>query len=397
MAKKARKDKEPVRIRFKKLANGNQSIYLDFYRNGQRKYEFLKLYLIPNPVVVDVETKENGVQVLKTQNDKTLEAARAIKAQRVLELTNGEAGIRNHHRDIMLLKDYIGECIEDAEVTHRGKSFKTILQAVARQMEQWQGSNYGALRMKNVTPDFCRGFINHLRNTRTTTGKKLSDNSLASYTSALASILKDAAADDIIPSNPMDKLNRHERCRRTNPEKVYLTAGEVSILEDTECDRKEIKDAFLFACYTGLRISDIINLTWKNIREEGGSMRLDIVMKKTGDPLRLALSNGARRHLPERGSQSDKVFNLPGQETINAHISRWSGQAGIGKHITFHTARHTFATLGYIAGADLYTVSKLLGHKSVATTTIYAEMTDSRKNKAVEDLSAYITGKSTNQ
>ena len=80
--KKAVKAKEPIRLRFKELANGNKSIYLDIYRNGKRSYEFLKLYLIPE---VDEATKARNVN--------TLQAANAIKAQKIIELTNDEAGV----------------------------------------------------------------------------------------------------------------------------------------------------------------------------------------------------------------------------------------------------------------------------------------------------------------
>lgn len=86
MARKKRriKAKEPVRIRFKRLANGNQSIYLDRYADGKRSYEFLKMYLVP-------ETDE----ISRAQNENTMRAAVAIKSQRVNEIVNGKAGLRD--------------------------------------------------------------------------------------------------------------------------------------------------------------------------------------------------------------------------------------------------------------------------------------------------------------
>lgn len=87
MAKTPKKAKEPVRLRFKTLADGNKSIYLDIYRNGKRSYEFLKLYLVP---------ETNPLQ--KQVNADTLKAANAIKAQRIIELANDEAGIKNTQR-----------------------------------------------------------------------------------------------------------------------------------------------------------------------------------------------------------------------------------------------------------------------------------------------------------
>ena len=95
--KKAVKAKEPIRLRFKELANGNKSLYLDIYRDGKRQYEFLKLYLIP-------ETDETA----KVRNLNTLQAANAIKAQKVIELTNDEAGVvKTTTRSKMLLIDWM--------------------------------------------------------------------------------------------------------------------------------------------------------------------------------------------------------------------------------------------------------------------------------------------------
>ena len=81
MKQKTLKTKEPIRIRFKTLRNGNKSIYLDYYKDGNREYEFLKLYLIPEKTAS-----------AKIQNDETLRTANAIKAQRVIALQNQEHG-----------------------------------------------------------------------------------------------------------------------------------------------------------------------------------------------------------------------------------------------------------------------------------------------------------------
>lgn len=81
--KKTTKAKEPIRLRMKDLSNGNKSLYLDIYRDGKRSYEYLKMYIVP-------ETDENS----RRQNQATLVAANKIKADRIIELTNGEAGIK---------------------------------------------------------------------------------------------------------------------------------------------------------------------------------------------------------------------------------------------------------------------------------------------------------------
>ena len=108
-------------------------------------------------------------------------------------------------------------------------------------------------------------------------------------------------------------------------------------------------------------------------------------MQKTKAPIYLPLSKEALRWMPERGDKlaTDKVFNLPSSAGINQLIKPWAKDAGITKNFTFHTARHTFATMMLTLGADLYTTSKLLGHTDVRMTQVYAKIVNRKKDEAV--------------
>ena len=100
----------------------------------------------------------------------------------------------------------------------------------------------------------------------------------------------------------------------------------------------------------------------------------------------LPLSSQAMRYMPERGdaADNDNVFaRLPKGQYLNDLIKAWAKEAGLSKHVTFHTSRHTFATMLLTLGADLYTVSKLLGHANVKTTQIYGKIVDQKKDDAV--------------
>ena len=134
-----------------------------------------------------------------------------------------------------------------------------------------------------------------------------------------------------------------------------------------------------------MRISDIERLTWGNIETDGEHTRLNIVQKKTKNPLYLPLSKEALKCLPDRGgaAANERVFHLPTRAYIAKVLRQWAAAAGIQKHVTFHTARHTNATMLLTLGADLYTVSKLLGHTEVRTTQIYAKIVDKKKEAAV--------------
>ena len=120
-------------------------------------------------------------------------------------------------------------------------------------------------------------------------------------------------------------------------------------------------------------------------------MRYDINLKfqqkKTGGMETLPISKQATDLMGERGEPTAKVFpNLRYSAYHNKHLYQWIGAAGITKNITFHCFRHTFATLQLLKGTDLYTVSKLLGHKDIKTTQIYAKIVDKMKREAVNKI-----------
>lgn len=135
-----------------------------------------------------------------------------------------------------------------------------------------------------------------------------------------------------------------------------------------------------------MRYSDIKGLEWGKIQEvKDGEKQVEIRQQKTREPLYLPLSSNALQWLPDRGAakDTDKVFALPHVSTVEKFLPRWAKDAGVNKHITFHVSRHTNATLMLYFGADIYTVSKLLGHTNVKTTQIYAKIVDESKRKAV--------------
>ena len=166
----------------------------------------------------------------------------------------------------------------------------------------------------------------------------------------------------------------------------YLTIDEVKKLIDAPCKRDDVKASFLFACYCGLRISDVESLRWKDFIQDGEQWRANIVMQKTKAPLYLPLSNQARKWMPERGDATDEdtVFHrLPDNSSMSKILQEWVETVGINKRVTFHVSRHTFATMMLTLGADLYTVSKLLGHTSVKTTQIYAKIVNKKRDDAI--------------
>ena len=370
--KSAFKAKEPIKIRFKKLSNGNQSIYLDQYKDGKRTYEFLKLYIIPE---VD--------EAARAQNNNTLQAANAIKAKRIIELANSEAGITNkNHLSKMLLSDWMEQCRKLKKDVGGSISNSEMIRKTAVHLKKYSGE----ITLKQIDVNFCKGFLAYLKEYRKTNGQHFSGFSVYNLFRTLGTVLNMAVRKGIIPTNPINNIEADEKPVKPESTREFLTVDEVKRMIDTDCSNDMLKRAFLFSCFCGLRHSDIIKMTWGEIHYDGESSFLRIIVKKTKKPLTLPLSSMALKWLPERGSamDTDKVFNLPSYSGFYSNIIKlWAANAGIRKNVTFHVARHTFATMELTAGADLYTTCKLLGHSDVRTTQIYAKIVDKKKTEAV--------------
>ena len=376
-----------MRIRFKQLSNGNQSIYLDYYTGdvirkenyvgGKRKYEFLKLYLIPE------RTRED-----KAKNEATLALAKAIQSKRIVEVQNDAHGFQNTNKSRVNLLDYLENIGKQSAEQGSRNYARTVLNTV-RALKLFRG-DYIAFR--DVDKEFLSEFTDYLRQMPKAskygvlkTGGRLSANSVVSYYGTLRTAINRAYKEGIITVNPTKEFDFASKVRQEPSRREYLTLDELKTLINTECRHEIVKRAFLFSCLCGLRVSDIRKLRWCDLQRSGGRVRIEITMQKTKEPLYLPISDEALKWLPERGEAngSDFIFPLTHEGTVNDTLQHWAKVAGITKHISFHVSRHTHATMMLTLGADLYTVSKLLGHKNIATTQIYAKIVDKKKEEAI--------------
>lgn len=352
--------KEPVRMRFKTLANGAKSIFLEIYADGRRTYEFLRLYLNPE-----------SDHATRTQNANTMRAANAIKAQRILDVTNRKAGIKGSAGDKITLGGFI------EAYTKKHPNTTASMRTLAYKLKEWRliGTKLG-----KIDRYFCDDFISKLA------ASDLKESTQQTYLRVFSGLLNEAVRAEFIDANPMRLTDPRNRPHPKESNREFLSPEEVQKLIDTPYRNPRIKNAFLFACFCGLRISDIRALTWGNVHTEAGRTVIKITMKKTRRPLTLPLSPDACRWLPTRQKYErdiDPVFTISKRRAYD-DFNIWTKAAGIEKHISWHTARHTFATMLLTFGADIYTVSKLLGHTNITTTQIYARLVDEKKAAAVD-------------
>ena len=366
--KRTAKTKEPVRVRFKDLANGNKSVYLAINVNGHRTYDYLKLYLIPE---IDAAAKE--------QNKQTMQAVYAIKAQRIMSITNGIAGLKDKSRIKMRLVDWL-EIFRDAQVQRGRVSARNWVNAVLNSVRQYAQNT----TLAEIDKEWCNGFMVFLLNEYVTyKNSHPSKSTVMNYLKCLKAAFNMAIEEEILDSNPVLRL-RMDVLKGGGNKREYLTVDEVKKLIDTPCAREDVKKAFLFSCFCGLRISDVKSLKWKNVVTEGDKTRVEILQYKTKQPLYLPLNKQALRWMPERGNANDEDRVFPTLPDKNYEcVPQWARDAGISKHVTYHVSRHTFATMELTMGADLYTTSKLMGHTEVRTTEIYAKIVNQKKDEAV--------------
>jgi integrase len=342
-----------IKLRSKRLSDGSESFYLDIYYKGNRQYQFL-----------DIKIRKNDPDRRQKK-----ELAEKIRTKKEIELHSTIHDIPNFSNGGTDFIEYYNSKCKDDKYKASLSKFKEFIE------EKMTGK---VLPFNRVTEKLCEDYKDWLL-------KNLSNNTAWMYIIKLKTVLYKAVREKIIPFNPA----KYVSVKFEEVEKIYLTYDELKKLNETETKYTLYKNAFLFACYTGLRISDIKALTWGQIRDG----KIFFRQKKTKGVEYLPLSETAKKILDrmqkEVPNDSDsKIFDLKNKKTerIGEKIREWAIEAKVNKYITFHTARHTFATLSLSYGVDLYTVSKLLGHKSIKMTEIYAKIINEKTDEAVSKL-----------
>lgn len=245
------------------------------------------------------------------------------------------------------------------------------------------------LDFKDITYTFLKDFEVHLKE------KGNSVNTIAKHLRQLRTLVNEAINQGYIPSDayPFRKF----KIKQEKGRKEFLTPDELKRLENLDVDKKlrHVLDAFLFCCYTGLRYSDFCQLTPENIIRVNGKRWLYFKSVKTDVEIRLPLHllfEGKALAVLERYDIVTDFAKIGPNSEANKYLVQLAALARIRKHITYHTARHTCATLLVHQGVPITTVQKLLGHTSVRTTEVYSEVLS---NTIIRDLKAVKRKKKT--
>lgn len=404
-----------VKLRQKSITGGRQGLYLDFYppitdpiSGKQTRREFLNMFLFDE---IEVEAQkyfdENGkeqrrfVPVLDKKGEPKKIKLSPLDKQHNKDIYGLAEQIRqNREHNINKPEIYTGYEKEQLKIKERGeKNFVEYFKAL---VEDRSGSTHdswlsaykyleaftdGNKRFDGLTETFLEEFKNHLLTTKSNKSDKttLSQNSAVSYFNKVKAALKQAYKDQYLCS---DLNARIKPVKQEDTYRNFLTVDELNSLIKTECQNPLLKRAALFSALTGMAFKEIQNLRWENIQySEDYGYSIPHTRQKTGKDNYLPIAEQAFTLLGERKEPTDRVFEgLTYSAYSNKHLYQWIGAAGITKDITFHCFRHTWATLQLSKGTDIYTVSKMLGHKDLKTTQIYAKIIDQTKRDATEKI-----------
>lgn len=370
MKKKSLVEKSPIKLRHRRLADGRLSLFLDRSVNGKHEYEFLQLYLMP-----ETSTK------VKRQNLQTLHKAEKTQRERTEALLNAKVETSAEHSSDMLLSEWMTVVRKNHE--RRKARDLTGIDNARKNLVKFRAD----AKLKDVDKQFYLDYIDWLRcSCKTAWGKPITPKTAHSYYTTLRTALNEAVREHLIISNPWNKLEITEKIKVPESKRDFLTIEEIRRMINTPFFNEQVRQAYLFSCFCGLRLSDIRKLRWHDISTSDEQWLVSVVMEKTTNPVYIPLSSQAVKWLPKRkyGASDALIFDgLPNNTNLCVNLKSWAKAAGVKKNVTFHTARHSCATMLLTLGADIYTVSKILGHRSVRTTQIYAKIIDRKKDDAI--------------
>ncbi|GAB3950111.1 site-specific integrase [Spirosoma harenae] len=363
-----------VKLRKKPISNGRTSLYLDYYpaiphpdTGKPTRREFLGLYLFNRP-----KTPAD-----KEQNSETIALAATIRAKRQIDVQLGAYGFLSKKTQNICFVAYC-EQLTAARVGSNKDGWESAL----HYLRDFTG---GTLKLSDLTIKKCRDFRTYMMQAKSRrNGEQLAVNSTVGYFNKFKAALKQAYKDGLISTDLDAKI---EGIKPEETRREYLTLAELQALAATELSTLPIlKQAALFSALTGFRYSDIEALTWGQIRYDSlNGYTISFRQEKTEGVEYMPVSELAVSLMGERLGDNQPAF--PGL-TYSAHwnkiLKQWVKDAGITKPITFHSFRHTYATLQISLGTDIYTVSKMLGHRELKTTQIYAKIVDQSKREAAD-------------
>jgi len=392
MAKIEQHSTDNPKLKEKKLSDGRSSLYLEYYLGyskvydeakerdvirKDRKREYLSLYLIFNP----------RTPIERQANKQTLELAKEIRYQREQELRKDKTGLTIFKpRGVNFL-----DAFQDYIDRYTKKDIR-MMEGVLRRFKGFLADEY-PMYQNNIKPgqisrEMVERFVEYLEDKSTGEGAH-------GYYQRFKKFILYAIEQQIMPGNPCKGVKCKIDAQALR--KDVLSQEEVKQLMSTayEGQNPEIKRAFVFCLHTGIRFCDVIELQYSDVDYSNRLLKFEQTKtkgKSARSSVIIPLNDGLFNLIGDQPVNSlgdpvnDYIFKLPSHTMCLKALRRWTKRAGINKHITWHCARHSFAVNILNNGANIKTVSSLLGHSGLAHTEKYTRAVDELKKAAIDSL-----------
>ena len=316
-----------VSLRRKAISQGRESLFLEFYPPIRSKStmkliykEYLGIYIYQTP--------QNEIQ--KAYNQEMLLKAEGIRAIRVQSLINEDFGFLDKRK----MQDDFLEYFRKTARFKDGKWWGTF--------QHFERFVNGHCTFGELDVDLVRRFGKYLERASLIKfpNKRMKRNSAAGYFSTFRALLKILYRDKLIRENINDFLDKIEY---EDTKREFLTLDELKTLAATPCEIPVLRQAAIFSCFTGLRISDILQLQWEHIqRSSDGGWWIRIRTEKTETEATLPVSDEALAYCGPRSTGI--VFKGLVRSMVQHPLQKWLRQAGITKHVTFHITNHSISS-----------------------------------------------------
>lgn len=389
-------------VRTNKAKNGKAPLYARISVDGRRLELSLRKFIYPdnwNEVKGVAKARNEEMRALNTH----LEQVRSRLTECYQELTLKKklvtadavkdlfCGVEEEEHSLMSMFDYHNSEMKSILEWGTLKNYYTTKTYFRLYLEEVLRTSDVFLSQLNYK--FLIGFQKFMKDHKPLLPKKpCGQNTIMKHIERLRKIVNLAIKNEWLDKDPFMKFQpvfiRHDRQFLTDGELAAIEARDYSIVR-----LQHAKDMFVFSCYTGLAYIDAFNLTPQNISIGiDGEYWIITCRKKTDQPIRIPLLPKALEIIEKYKTHPyvisrGKLLPVYSNQKMNAYLKEIADLCGIEKPLTFHIARHTFATTVTLTnGVPIETVSKLLGHTSIRTTQIYAKVIEKKVSDDMRNL-----------
>ena len=375
-----------VFLRQKKISGGKLSLYLDYYpaiinpKTGtETRREFLGLHILEDPI-----TPEE-----KKENKKVLDMAEIIRSTRFIQVKNEEFGLKDN---IKLNINFV-EFYESIVIEHYNSGSTSNYASWSSSLKHFKIFADKRVMSQQITSVFVRNYRSYLltaKSGRKDSAKPLSRNTASTYFKNFITVLKKAYKEKILKENLAEEA---EYIKEIETHREYLSEDELHTLWNTPIKIEVVKHVAFFTVLTGIRFVDVNKLTWDDVFSDIHQIHyIKLREQKTQSIYNQPISDTAFDILKLYKDNEGVIFGGIQYSRITRPLAQWIEESGIRKKISYHNFRHSYATLQLANGTDIFTVSKLLGHKNVSTTQIYTKVMDRNKIEAANRINLNLNG-----